>query len=133
MKVCYVDESGNDANDPCLVIVGIVVDAYRLNRTREEFGEIFDDIQQLFQDNLKELKGAKMIFGRNRWRNVDPETRNRIAGFLCNWVTNRKHHIVLAAVDRQRFMQADGSRFPGVCADPWVARSLHIGLQLGKK
>jgi len=113
-------------------MVGIVVDAYRLNRTREEFGEIFDDIQQLFQDNLKELKGAKMIFGRDRWRNVDPETRKRIAGFLCNWVANRKHSIVLAAIDRQRFMKADGSRFPEVSTDPWLACSLHIALQLQK-
>jgi hypothetical protein len=132
MKVCYVDESGNDANDPCLVMVGIVVDAYRLNRTREEFGEIFDTIQRLFQDNLKELKGAKMIFGRDRWRKVDAETRKRIAGSLCNWVVDRKHHIVLAAIDRRRFKQADGTRFPEVSADPWLACSLHIALQLQK-
>jgi len=132
MKVCYVDESGNDTKGRCLVMVGIVVDAYRLNRTREEFGEIFDDIQQLFQDNLKELKGAKMIFGRDRWHNVDPETRKRIAGFLCNWVANRKHSIVLAAIDRHRFMKADGSRFPEVSTDPWLACSLHIALQLQK-
>jgi len=132
MKVCYVDESGNDANDPCLVMVGIVVDAYRLNRTREEFGEIFDTIQRLFQDNLKELKGAKVIFGRDRWRNVDLETRKHIASSLCDWVVERKHHIVLAAIDRERFKQSDRSRFPEVDDDPWLACSLHIALQLQK-
>jgi len=133
MKVCYVDESGNnEKNDPCLVMVGIVVDAYRLNRTREEFGEIFDTIQRLFQDNLKELKGAKMIFGRDRWRKVDPETRQRITRFLCNWVVKRKHHIVLAAIDRERFKQSDRSRFPEVDDDPWLACSLHIALQIQK-
>jgi hypothetical protein len=133
MKVCYVDESGNDTKDPCLVMVGIVVDAYRLNRTREEFGEIFNDIQQLFQDNLKEVKGAKVLYGRGRWRNVDLETRKRIVSSLCDWVVERKHHIVLAAIDRERFKQSDRSRFPEVDDDPWLACSLHIALQLQKK
>ena len=27
MTVCYVDESGNAAQDPCLVMVGVSVDA----------------------------------------------------------------------------------------------------------
>jgi hypothetical protein len=132
MKVCYVDESGNNASDPCLVMVGIVVDAYRLNRTREEFKGIFDDMQQQFQESLKEFKGAKMIFGRDRWRKVDPETRQRITRFLCNWVVERKHHIVLAAIDRERFKQSDRSRFPKVGDDPWLACSLHIALQIQK-
>jgi len=132
MKVCYVDESGNDRKDPCLVMVGIVVDAYRLNRTREEFGEIFNDIQQLFQDNLKELKGKKMLYGRDRWRNVHLATRKHIFSFLCDWVVERKHHIVLAAIDRERFKQSDRSRFPEVANDPWLACSLHIALQIQK-
>ena len=132
MKVCYVDESGNNANDPCLVMVGIVVDAHRLNRTREEFGEIFDEVQGLFQENLKELKGAKMIFGRDRWRNVDAETRKRIAGSLCRWVADRKHHIAMSAIDRQRFAQVNATPFAPAPSDPWLAASLHIALQLQK-
>ncbi len=108
MKICYVDESGNNPEDPCLVMVGVVVDAYRLNRTREEFADIFDEIQTLFEENLRELKGSKMIFGRDRWRKVDPEVRKRIAGYLCDWIADRKHHIALAAVvDDDRLALAD--------------------------
>jgi hypothetical protein len=102
MKICYVDESGNNPADPCLVMVAVVVDAYRLNRTREDFGEIFDDIQKLFDENLRELKGSKMIFGRDRWRKVDADLRKRIGGYLCDWVAKRKHHIALAAIDRKK-------------------------------
>jgi hypothetical protein len=132
MKVCYVDESGNDENDPCLVMVGIVVDAHRLNRTREEFGELFDKIQSFFQEDLKELKGSKMIFGSARWRNVDLENRKRVVGSLCEWVAQRKHHIALAAIDRELFAKASRSSFPEVNADAWLAASLHIALQLQK-
>lgn len=34
MKLCYMDESGNRDSDSCLVMVGVMVDDARLNRTR---------------------------------------------------------------------------------------------------
>lgn len=132
MKVCYVDESGNQSHDPCLVMVGIVVDAMRLNRTRDEFNDVFDIVQGLFDENLCELKGSKMIFGRDRWRNVDPAIRKRIAEFFCNWVVSRKHHIAIAAIDRKQLKAVDGIAFPEVSGDLWLAGSLHIALQLQK-
>jgi hypothetical protein len=113
-------------------MVGIVVDAHRLNRTRAEFSEVFDQVQSLFEENLKELKGAKMIFGRDRWRNVDPAIRKRIAGFLCEWVVDRKHHIAMSAIDRKQFAQVKPTLFAPVNSDPWLAASLHIALQLQK-
>lgn len=132
MKTCYVDESGN-SQDPCLIMVGVVVDSTRLNRTREEFAEVFDIVQGLFQENLKEIKGAKMIFGRDRWRNVDPDIRKRIGQFFCNWITSRKHHLAVAAIDRSCFASRNGcSCTAEVNNNPWLAASLHIALQLQK-
>jgi hypothetical protein len=133
MKVCYVDESGNDIQDPCLIMVGIVVDAIRLNRTRTEFKEVFDLVQNLFQENLRELKGSKMIFGRDRWRSIDPTIRKRIAQFFCNWVVTRKHHIAVAAIDRKKFSMNCSDEFPEIQNDPWLAAALHISLQLQKQ
>jgi Protein of unknown function (DUF3800) len=131
MKICYVDESGNGSEDPCLVMVGVVVDAYRLNRTREEFADIFEDIQKLFEENLRELKGSKMIFGRDRWRKIDPEVRKRIAGYLCDWISSR-HHIALAAVDRHKLKHDATCGVPEECRDEWLAGALHIALQIQK-
>jgi hypothetical protein len=34
MKLCYVDESGNQDSDSCLVMVGVMVGDARLNRSR---------------------------------------------------------------------------------------------------
>lgn len=132
MKVCYVDESGNQSQDPCLTMVGIVVDATRLSRTREDFNDVFETVQSLFQENLKELKGAKMIFGRDRWRNVDPAIRKRIAEFFCDWIVNRKHHLAIAAVDRKALASMKEDGFPKEFLDPWLAGSVHIALQLQK-
>lgn len=97
MKVCYVDESGNSAEDPCLVMVGILVDAMRLHRTREAFGQIFDVVQNLFPENLRELKGSKIVPGRGCWRKVDPGIRKRISEYFCKWISERKHHLIVTA------------------------------------
>ena len=132
MKICYVDESGNSSQDPCLVMVGVLVDAYRLNRTREEFAEIFDEIQNLFEENLRELKGSKMIFGRDRWRKVDPEVRKRIAGYLCDWIADRKHYLALSAIDRNKLTKDKTAGVPKECRDEWLAGGLHIALQIQK-
>lgn len=132
MKICYVDESGNSPQDPCLVMVGILVDTYRLNRTREEFVDIFDEIQGLFEENLRELKGSKMIFGRDRWRKVDPEVRKRIAGYFCNWIAKRKHNLALSAIDRNQLKSSATADVPKSCRDEWLAGGLHIALQIQK-
>lgn len=132
MKICYVDESGNQTTDPCLVMVGILVDAARLHRTREEFGDILDTVQQLFQEDLKELKGSKMLFGRDRWRKIDPEERKRITGGLCAWLKGRKHLIVLSAADRTKFATSQNPPLPSFCSDPWLATATHVALQVQK-
>jgi hypothetical protein len=125
-------ERGTNSQDPCLVMVGLIVDAYRLNRTREEFADIFQEIQSLFEENLRELKGAKMIFGRDRWRKVDPEVRKRIAGYFCDWVSKRKHHVALASIDRRKLQADTTAGVPQECRDEWLAAALHIALQIQK-
>jgi len=58
MKVCYVDESGNEQT-PCLVMVGILVDAHRLRRAREDFAELFDLLSGYRDARPKELNMAE--------------------------------------------------------------------------
>ena len=41
MKVCCADGSDNTAQDPCLVMVGFLIDSARLHGTQEEFAEVF--------------------------------------------------------------------------------------------
>ena len=112
MKVCYVDESGNAAQDPCLVMVGILVDSLRLHRTQKEFAEVFDIVQGLFAENLRELKGSKMILGRDRWRKVDPDKRKQIASYFCDWIGRRKHRLIVTAIDSAKLKELDRDEEP---------------------
>ena len=132
MKICYVDESGHTPQDPCLVMVGILVDAARLRRTQEEFGEFFDIIQDLFEENLHELKGSKMILGRDRWRKVCPDIRKQIVGYFCDWIVWRKHRLTLASIDQAKLKEISKDREPAERRDGWLAAGLHVALQIQK-
>lgn len=130
MKVCYVDESGQKGDNPVVVMVGILADAARLHRTEAEFNAIFGRIQGLFGEPLKELKGSKILNGIARWRNVDPDLRKALVRDLCGWVAERKHGLVLAAVDKAKLQLADDLGSPH--KDIWLSAAMHVALQVQK-
>ena len=132
MKFCYCDESGMQDKDQCFVAVGIVVDAARLNRTKEAFGDIFDKIQALFPERLKELKASKLLLGRDRWRNIDPSIRKTICESLCHWIGNRKHGLILTAIDRATYASTLARAPDEMRRHFWIAGMMHVALQLQK-
>jgi Protein of unknown function (DUF3800) len=132
MKVCYVDESGNQPTDPCLIMVGLLVDAVRLNRTREEFDDIFEMVSGHFDEELRELKGSKILFGRDRWRKIDPSIRKSVTERMCSWLSERKHHLVLSAIDKAKFEKQKNASLPEFTNDPWLSAAVHVALQLQK-
>jgi len=132
MKVCYVDESGNQDTDPCLVMVGLLIDTSRLNRSKIEFGDLFDRAEALFREKLQELKASRIVFGRGGWRSIDPEERKRLAHDLCLWVMDRKHDILLTAMDRGKLRKKQHSSLPAFCTDIWLSCAVHIALQVQK-
>lgn len=132
MKFCYCDESGLQDKDPCFIAVGIVIDAARLNRTKEAFGDIFDKIQALFPEQLRELKASKLLLGRDRWRNVHPGIRKTICESLCNWICDRKHDLIVTAIDRARYAETRATVPEELQRSVWVAGMTHLALQLQK-
>jgi hypothetical protein len=130
MKVCYVDETGTGDSSPIIVMAGIVADAQRLNRTREEFSSIFDEIQRLFPEALSELKSTRIFYGKDRWRNVDPKERKRIFAFFCRWIVERKHKLALTAIDKKLHATTLGDGAPEKLKDIWLTGALHIALQI---
>lgn len=132
MKVCYVDETGFNDSEPCFVMTGIMVDAAKLHRTREEFADIFSDLQNLFSGNLQELKGSKILFGINCWRKVEAEKRKQIVGSLVEWLEKRRGLLMLAAIDRSKHSRLDFSQHPNCVSDIWLCGGLHIALQVQK-
>jgi hypothetical protein len=132
MKFCYVDESLDNASDKLQVMVGIVADAQRLNRSRGEFFEIFSLVEGTYPEALKELKGSRIFYGHGGWRDVPPELRKAVFRLFCEWIGERKHSLALSAIDIGRFNASLPGNYPDPLRDLWVAGAVHIALQLQK-
>lgn len=133
MKVCYVDDSGSPTNDQMFVMVGIVADATRLHRTSREFSDFFNGVRNLFPESLKELKGSRILYGKGAWRQVDAEKRKKIFADLSAWLDERKHCILVSAVDAKKAtaVSKQHSAVPTeIAGNLWVATGLNIALQI---
>jgi len=132
MKVCYVDDSGLQASDPCIVMVGILADAQRLHATKQEFDSIFKVIQKIpGNGRVRELKSTQIFYGGKQWYGVDADTRYDIIKMFCEWIVDRKHKVVFSAIDKQKH-SSNIAGIPCVCDDEWLACALHIALQVQK-
>ncbi len=107
-------------------MAGIIVDGQRLNRTRAEFDRIWESLGAESEFAIRELKAAHLYRGRKRWSKVDGANRRALIGDLCTWLTERKHDIALAAVDKQ--LLATRPLDPHL--DAWMTCALHIALQI---
>lgn len=136
MKVCYVDDSGNPAQDRVFVMVGIVADAMRLNKTSRECTRLFEDVRALTTQggdkSPQELKGSRILYGKDAWKHVDAEKRKQVFSDLSKWLCGRKHDVVISAIDTAKANAGSGTSQvpPEVSKHLWIAAGLHIALQL---
>ena len=128
MKICYVDETGTDGQSPLIVMVGVIADSQRLQRTRTEFGSAMARLDQGPRHAIRELKSSELYKGRGPWRDVAGDDRHALIGDLCGWLCDRKHHLALAALDLQAAKQS-----PLHGLDPWMSAALHIALQVQRR
>lgn len=128
MYFAYVDETGTDGASPLLVMVGIVVNGERLNRTQEELASISAGLSDYTTSLMKELKGRTLLGGSGPWRHVEGEQRRQVVTDLCQWLVARKHRLALAAIDHETFKNSPP---PGVeLRTAWRAGAFHVALQL---
>ena len=130
MKLCYVDETGTDGNSPLVVFVGVIADVARVHRTRAEFEQLFQDLTELPDKSISELKGSNLYYGKGRWDGVDGEVRHDAIRQLCDWLAERKHSLALAALDAKLFAGSDLAQLTSL--DIWMCGALHVALQIQK-
>lgn len=131
MKFCYLDETGT-GQEPVVILVGIIIDIQRMNRTKLEWNGLFDELSQLAKKPITEIHAKDLIPGNDAWRGVDPNTRVQVVDTILNWLGTRNHRVTFSAIDKSRF---------GTCADirksalknEWVASAFHIALSLQKE
>lgn len=139
MKVCYVDDSGNPVQDRVFAMVGIVADAARLNKTSRECTALFDDVRTLVtkegKQSPQELKSSRILYGKDAWKHVDAEKRKKVFSDLSSWLTERKHDVIISAIDTNNATTApkDSKIADEITKHLWIAAGLNVAIQLQAK
>jgi hypothetical protein len=84
MKFAYVDESGNQSQSDVFVMVGIVIDAYRLRKYTAKFDEMITQFLKRHPGSPQELKTKAFINGAGGWSQVDAADRKKFLGQICD-------------------------------------------------
>jgi hypothetical protein len=132
MKFCYCDESGT-GGDPVAVMVGVIVDSHRMHLTKSDWKDLLTHLSTELGRDVRELHTAEFYPGNGIWRGIDGEMRARLISTIFEWLRERKHRIVYAAVRRSRYeeMVAAGT-IPTEVGSLWRFLGLHLILAVQK-
>jgi hypothetical protein len=133
MKFCYIDESGT-GEEPYAVMVGIVVDTYRMGITKNEWAVLLNNLSKLLGKQISEIHTAGFYKGNGIWHGLNGKTRAEIISSIFEWLKQRNHSIVYTAVDKAKFKE-DFSKEPlpkELDNNLWCFMALHICLALQK-
>lgn len=101
MKFIYVDESGDSTQSDVFVMVGLLVDAYRLRKYTAEFDSMIVDFLAKHPGSPKELKTKEVINGSGKWGRVDPAERKKFVMDVCDMACRcaRLYPVALSIAD----------------------------------
>lgn len=133
MKFCYCDETGT-GTEPYAVLLGVVVDGSRMHVTKKDWAEFLDELSGSIGKKLQELHTRNFYAGNGVWKGMTGEQRSNAIDLFIEWFGKRKHHIVLSAIDKERFkaMKASGD-VPKELNTVWKAMGFHVALSMQKR
>lgn len=128
MYLCYVDETGLDDDSPAVVTVGVLVEGTtRLVKTNREWTQHLGALLDEADAGMPELKSSRLYRGLGKWNRIPGDQRHARIEELIDWFVDRKHHIALAAADKD--FDLDNSALEGVGSHELLA-AFHISLQV---
>ena len=135
MKFCYVDESGK-GDEPVLVLAGIIADAHRMHVTKSDWLGILQRLSNDVQRPVEEFHTRHFYKGNGIWRSLNGEQRTAVLNRILEWMNERNHKVVFAAVDKGKvdashlsdkdnFIRNDKPNF-------WKLAAVHLLLSIQK-
>lgn len=133
MKFCYADESGH-GSEPVLVVAGVVVDAQRMHRTKQDWDELLSVLAEMSGGKVVELKGRELYRGNDYWRAWDAGERTDLIEQILGWMAERKHSITFGAISKARLKEVRPKYDLGGLekASEWSVTALHLLLGVQK-
>ncbi len=133
MKFAYVDETGPGKNNDIFVMVGVLVDAYKLRKCTKEFDDL---LKQFFsetstQSRIKELKTSEFINGRRTWGRIDPDKRKQFLNEICTHAKNNaRAKIYASCISINTFNESQSDTH---LQSYWQAAGMYIASLIQKK
>lgn len=126
MKFCYIDESGM-GEEPVVVMVAVIVDAQRMHKTKSDWDDLLSELSERLKRKVTEFHTRDFYSGNGPWRNIPGDERSAIIDAIFDWVEERKHKVVCAAVDKNKFNAVRLSNNDVASLQvPWLAAALSL-------
>ena len=132
MKFCYADESGHLGE--ITVVAGVVVDAIRMHRTKEDWESLLSELEQISNGRVLEIKGRELYRGNSYWREWDGGERSSLIDSIINWMIDRKHSVTFGAISRTQLAALKDSEAYDSLGSlrTWSIAALHLILGIQK-
>lgn len=116
-------------------MAGIIVDTIRMHRTKKDWSDLIGILSEIIGQPITEIHTRDFYQGNGKWYGkISGEDRAKIIDAIFNWLKERKHNIVYAAVDKKKF-NAEFHNDTPYCNDVkslWCFMALHICLAIQK-
>jgi hypothetical protein len=132
VKFCYVDESGM-GNERIATMVGVVTDATRMRMMKAEWAGLLIALRNMTGRNIVELHANEIYRGNGVWRGVRPALRSAVFKVILDWLEERRHKVIVVAIDKDRFDQEfEAQPFAVGLGTVWRCLGLHLALAAQK-
>jgi len=134
MYLCYIDESGfcekgYDSGQPIQVMAGIFPNLYNYHKSDIECKNFLKSINVKIP--VREIKAKDLYRGSGKWNGVPGEIRKKIIDFYLNWLIERKHKVIISAIDNKKFFDIKKNPKTNIVKTikhPYILGGLHIAL-----
>lgn len=110
-----------------MVMVGVIVDAQRMHKTKDDWDDLLSHLSERLKRNITEFHTRDFYSGNGPWRDLAGKERSDIIDAIIDWVVERKHKMVCAAVDKQKFDAGKSkSEELKALASPWLATAVSL-------
>ena len=132
MKFCYLDESGT-GDEPFAVMAGVLVDAYRMRPTKEEWDELMAHLAGIVGREVKEFHTRDFYAGNSPWRDMKGPERASVLSAIFEWYAERRHQIVFSVIEKETHEAiAEEHPFVDSLETLWCTLGMHVALSLQK-
>jgi len=132
MKFAYIDESGT-GDERFAVMVGVIVDAYRMRPTKDDWNSLLAYLSEISGRNVKEFHTRDFYAGNSPWRGLRGDIRAEVISAIFEWFRDRGHHIVFSAIDKTKLSDLYSDHpFTTSLGSLWKTLAMHIVLSIQK-